>query len=225
MSCELVEALAVDLVRGTLEPGPRETVLDHADRCPHCSARLEAERALSYRLAALAAATEAEVAPATVEAALRRALGRRSAAAITAAGAEVALETETRGWGRQARSAGMAWWSAAAAAVVSLAVFLSVRHPLVPSARIAASPSPVRYDEPSSFVLLGYGDSLAELDSMHVVRVQLAASTLTDLGWAPQTGLDSGAVTADVVVGPDGIARAIRVVEGPEREEEGGEGS
>jgi hypothetical protein len=226
MSCELVEALAADLARGTLDPGPRATVLDHASRCPHCSARLASERALSSGLAALAAATEAESAPTRLESALQSAFERRSASAVSTGEPAANTRHDTRGRGTGARSASVAFWLAAAAAVVvALGVFVSVRRPIAPYARSVASPSPASPDEPARFVLLGYGESLDELDSMHVVRVQLAASTLTDLGWVPQVGLDSGAVTADVVVGPDGIARAIRVVEGPEREDEGGEGS
>jgi hypothetical protein len=221
MSCDLVDALAADMVRGTLEAGPRETVLDHASRCPRCSALLEAERSLSAALAGLAAATEDEAAPARLEERLLKTLaGRNAAHGETSTEPRTGLDAKSR------RAATLGVWIAAAAAVVGVAVLISLKHVPIRPRPVTAAASPAA-DDHASFVSLGYGESLAELESAHVVRVELPGSALAGLGWTPHAGLDASTVTADLVVGPDGIARAIRVLEDVEadREDEGGEGS
>ena len=62
---------------------------------------------------------------------------------------------------------------------------------------------------PPGFRSLMYCDELSCGDAMEVIRVQLPPSAIT---FAPAAGA-GGPVFADVLVGPDGIARGIRVVE------------
>lgn len=62
---------------------------------------------------------------------------------------------------------------------------------------------------PPGFRSLMYCDELSCGDAMEVIRVQLPSSAMR---FAPAAGA-GGPVFADVLVGPDGIARGIRVVE------------
>jgi hypothetical protein len=63
---------------------------------------------------------------------------------------------------------------------------------------------------PSGFQSLMYCDRLSCAGTMDVIRMQLPASAE---GSTPRSGAGNGAVLADVLVGADGIARAIRIVE------------
>jgi hypothetical protein len=55
-----------------------------------------------------------------------------------------------------------------------------------------------------------YCDQISCSDSMDVIRVQLPSPVM---GITPASARMGGVVSADVLVGPDGIARGIRVVE------------
>lgn len=63
---------------------------------------------------------------------------------------------------------------------------------------------------PASFRGLMYCDALSCGGTMEVIRVQLPASAVA---LAPRSVSSGDAVFADVLVGPDGIARGIRIVE------------
>jgi hypothetical protein len=70
----------------------------------------------------------------------------------------------------------------------------------------------VTIEDASEFVALDYGDTLADVESVHVVRVQLSPTALTALGW-PMSEEADRPVNADLLVGHDGVARAIRFVQ------------
>jgi hypothetical protein len=63
--------------------------------------------------------------------------------------------------------------------------------------------------EADEFVPLQAGDALGDVESVQLVRVQLSPSTLAALGWT----VGDEAADADLVVGQDGVARAIRFVQ------------
>ena len=63
---------------------------------------------------------------------------------------------------------------------------------------------------PSGFRSLMYCDELSCSGPMEVIRMQLPASTAV---FAPGPNSVNGTVLADVVIGPDGIARGIRIVQ------------
>jgi hypothetical protein len=71
----------------------------------------------------------------------------------------------------------------------------------------------VTIEDAAEFVALDYGDTLADVESVHVVRVQLPPTALTALGWPMSEEADSRLVKADLLVGHDGVARAIRFVQ------------
>jgi len=63
---------------------------------------------------------------------------------------------------------------------------------------------------PAGFRSLMYCDQLSCAEAMEVIRVQLPTSIA---GLIPGSSATGDAVFADVLVGPDGIARGIRIVE------------
>jgi hypothetical protein len=205
MSCAAFDVLAVRLARGEKLPrGLREEALAHARACARCAARQEDERAVTEALAALAARTAGAEAPARVELALRRAL----------------RETE-KGEHRRRRHAGLVRSAklallATAAVVAVLAIVPRARPPAGNGAATRSSSPPpaaaVAAGVGSEFVSLGYGEDLQELDAFQVVRVELPRTALAAFGW-PAGDAQAGAVTAEVILGHDGVARAIRLVE------------
>jgi hypothetical protein len=65
-------------------------------------------------------------------------------------------------------------------------------------------------EEVSEFFPLMEGIDLDSLEAVQAVRVELPASALSELGL--QTSQETGLVRADVLLGVDGLARAIRFV-------------
>lgn len=80
----------------------------------------------------------------------------------------------------------------------------ALRPPSAPPVNMPEDPLP------AGFRSLMYCDELSCGGGLEVIRVQLSSS-LTALPSAPNS--TNGAVFADVLVGPDGIARGIRIVE------------
>jgi hypothetical protein len=68
---------------------------------------------------------------------------------------------------------------------------------------------PVESAESGAFVALAGAPALTEADSLHLVRVSLPATALAAWGAPPAA---TQAIEADVLVGHDGLARAIRFV-------------
>jgi hypothetical protein len=205
MSCAAFDVLAGRLARNEDLPGAmREEALAHARGCATCAARLEDESAVTAALSALAARTARAEAPAAVEWAVRR--GFR----------------ETLATGQRLRRRAGPLHSAkvallAAAAVVAVLAVVPRGAPRAASVLPAGTTgAPIDRGTAAGFgtefVSLGYGEDLRELDSFQIVQVQVARTALTALGW-PAGETEAGAVTAEVIVGHDGVARAIRLVE------------
>ena len=207
MICEAFDVIAPDLAReGELEPALREQGLSHARECLRCAARLEDERAVTAALGSLAARTASEEAPARVEWALRRAL----------------LESRTEVGGGSGRRTGL-FHAVQLALLASAAVLAAVV--VVPRGTVLRTPSPrsespaaapattaAAKGEDSGFVSLGYGEDLRELDSLQVVQVEMPRTALAAFGW-PAGDAQAGSVTAELIVGHDGVARAIRLLD------------
>lgn len=215
MSCEDFEDDVVDLARGEeLGDAQRTEALAHAEECLRCAARLDDERAVTTGLRAFATRTAGAEAPPRVEAALLRALRDPerfeeggAAPTMTATSASRAMELLLL---------------AAAAAILAAIVVVPPRMGSVPepAASTAVPPTTVAGGEASAaggengeFVALSYGEDLRELDSMQVVSVELPRTALAALGWAGTESAQSGSVKAEVIVGHDGVARAIRFID------------
>lgn len=79
------------------------------------------------------------------------------------------------------------------------------------SAPVAVRLSASRFLPQEAFRSLMYCDELSCSDAMEMIRVELPASYVTRPMLASMPA--NGVVTADVLVGPDGIARGIRIEE------------
>ena len=214
MNCEDFEDRVVDLARGVeLGEAERAEALAHAEECLRCAARLDDERAVTNGLRAFAARTAGAEAPPRVEGALLRALrGQESGeggAAMAPTSASRAVELLLL---------------AAAAAILAAIVVVPPRVASFPelTAPVAGSPTTgaggeaaavAAADENAEFVALSYGEDLHELDSMQVVSVELPRTALTALGWPAADSAQTESVKAEVIVGYDGVARAIRFVD------------
>jgi len=211
MSCEDFEDDVVDLARGgELGEAGRAEALAHAEACLRCAARLEDERAVTSALRALGARTAGAEAPARVEAALLRAL--RDPGPIDAGGVVTA---------RPSRAIELLLLAAAAAILAAIVVVPPradrLRDTLPPALPAGSPATPVVAEEAAGenaeFVALSYGEDLRELDSLQVVSVELPRTALAALGWPAVESAQTGSVTAEVIVGHDGVARAIRFVD------------
>jgi hypothetical protein len=141
---------------------------------------------LDEALRELAEADASAEAPARVERSLRAAFLAHAAA-------------ERTGSGRRWRRA-LPWWVAAAAAGLALWSALPSREPPAPA-----------IDE-ATFRPLILGETWAGLDAMQIVRVRLTGAAAAEFG-GPAVGEGSDGVDAEVILGQDGVARAIRIVE------------
>ena len=67
-------------------------------------------------------------------------------------------------------------------------------------------------EEVTDFFPLLEGDDLSSLESGQIVRIEVQGSSLLAVGLPVDVAMASESVKADVVLGPDGLARAIRFV-------------
>jgi hypothetical protein len=230
MDCKHFDSMLEDLERDTsLSAGARDQALQHAEDCAYCRARLAAARLLSLKLGALAKNDENLQAPTRVEASLLEAFRERTH--------RRSRVWWSLGWAGAAAALAIAAWllsehpwrsSESTAGLKIQAVAPDVRpHSISPAATVKGSneaaethargerPRPVRHrspvDEAGEFIALS-SPSYPVGDGM-VVRVELPRSAPALVGLPISDGNVSGTVTADVVLGQDGMARAIRFVQ------------
>lgn len=209
MNCGDFEEVVTDLARGEItEAG----ALAHSASCAACAAKLAAEQALQADLLALAATGAAAEASPRVEQALLAALRR-----------------PRRDWTWIAVAAGILVVAAAATTTAVLrrdpapkpvpavtaepapVVVAEAPQPL-PQAPRRAVPQAVR-EIRTAFLPLLDGDDLDVLDGSHLVRVRLPRSAMALVGLPISETRAAEPVHADVLLGADGLARAIRFVE------------
>jgi anti-sigma factor RsiW len=194
MTCRQLKFDVIDFARGAaLDPAREAAVERHLRACPPCGALVDRQRAMSAALRRLA--SEQKV-PALNPGQLNRllaAVGRpreRSRRATIAVGLSLA---------------------ASVLIVASLSVGLQ-REASVPgsSQSVAATLAPPVSAE-TAFVVLPGADALPRLESGRVIRIEIPESELTVVGLWPSG--HAGWVQADVLVGQDGLARAVRLVQ------------
>jgi hypothetical protein len=84
----------------------------------------------------------------------------------------------------------------------------------VHSNRVAAREQPATSEATTRFYPLPYGSGLGLDEGWTLVRVQVRRSSLAVLGVPVNAGWAAGeTLTADLVVGQDGLARGIRFVQ------------
>jgi len=207
--CAEVAPSLVDLARGRLlEAGDDLAAREHLAACPACRARYEAERELSQALRWAAEADADERAPVWVEAALREAFARQQSETQ-----RVMVEKRAR-----LRPRDLALMTAAAAGLI-----LALAAVLGPSTRptpgrtrtVTRRPTPlVRVAERGDTLQLAplYASPLTDVESGQVIRVGLPRSALRSMGWPLPEVPGAELVPAEVLVGEDGLARAVRLV-------------
>jgi hypothetical protein len=243
MDCESFKAVVHEIDKpGCLEASALDAAWGHAQACARCARRLARARELAAALCALARADEPRQAPLQVEAQLlrlfrthrkaARKMTRRNLAWWMAAAAIVALMI----------GGGLAWRRAskhtrgrapAVAAIRSAPVApkLPSENPVGPAPRegryrrlrhspqvakmYAPPPEPEQVAELAGFLPLPFADDDSPLGTAEVVRIRVSESALGLLGLPVSEEASRQPVTADVVIGDDGVARAIRFISGP----------
>jgi anti-sigma factor RsiW len=180
----------------------------HLQQCAACAARYAGEQHVAAGLKALAAQWRRTEAPARVEGRLVAAF-RREMGAAPARRPLVWFPALT--------------WAAAVAATVILALFLmqgrqpqETRRPARNTIELAAADAPYMIDVPADlektgFIPLPNALQIDPADEVDVVRMEVPRSTLIALGLAVEE--DEESVQADVLLGGDGVARAVRFLE------------
>jgi len=224
MTCAEFDTVVHDVARPDAFDKPAAVIAKfHAQTCERCAARLAQAQLLAGALEAVAQDSADLGAPAHFEPALVSAFRehRRS------------LERKQH---RQRRTR-LRWleWSALAAAAVLLAIgawnfsrprvigtdtnpSVVVKSPVNSSAsgavqQIGSVETAAAEDSNSDFVPVPYGESLSSDDSGLVVRVSMTRSALGSLGY-PVDEIHAGdVVQADLLVGEDGLPRAVRLVQ------------
>jgi len=193
MKCRQLKFDVIDVARGVALDPAREADLEHHLRsCEWCAALLERERATSV--------------------ALRRLAGEQRVPALNPVRLNSLLASfdRTRARSRGASIAVGLSLAASILIVVSLSVGVKREAPGRSSKAVAATLAPPMGAD-SAFVVLPGATALPRLESGRVIRIEIPESELSSVGlWPPA---HAGAVQADVLVGQDGLARAVRIVQ------------
>lgn len=107
---------------------------------------------------------------------------------------------------RARRKRPLSLYAAALAASLALATawFLSNPH---------SHPAPRTLPDPSGFIALPYAQSDVPLEQAVIVRVTLASSDWRALGLPAAPLKTTTPISADLLIGQDGVARAVRLVQ------------
>jgi hypothetical protein len=193
---------------GTAQPGERER---HLAACAACAVQMERRRSLAGAMRALAADSRGLGAPAHLE-------GRLLA------------EFRSRNGRSNARRAPV-WsmvgsWAAASAAMIVLAVLLIGGHqpqtgrrhgwnPLDPALQEAAviEELPLGADHGAGFISLPNAATLAPYEEVNLVRVEVPRSAMMAVGLVVSEERALERVQADVMLGADGLPRAVRFLD------------
>jgi len=190
MSCSEIRSIVVELSHDEpLEVGRLERAQAHLSGCEQCRRLVASHRALGATLADASCADAWVSPPAEIE------------QQLSAAFREQARLHARTSWS----------WAASLAGVAALAVFLigsgvSERQ-LGPSAESQQAVARV-----TEFYPLAASGPYDVLDRGRLVRVRLPASAAFDLGIPTRAEVGAAVLEADVFLGDDGVARAIRFV-------------
>ena len=193
--CQSHQDALLDIARGLpVDADARAALALHLPECDECRARMTQARTLTAGLRAVAHSLEGARPSSGLEGQLRQAFATLHPAAQS-------VERRAFGW--------RTWMSAAAAVVLvvaGLALAWQQMHKGPPIAEPAADAAAV-----SEFVPWPGAASLPAFESGQLVRTELPASVLPVLGLVPAGTVTDGRVLADVLIGQDGLARAVRL--------------
>lgn len=223
MNCEefgiIVHELAREDAREVLGDAAAVMARFHAETCEACAARLAEARCLALALGDAAEDSRGLQAPAALEESL--ALSFREHRRV--------LE-QSRSRARRLRLRWAEWMAvaAAAAALVIAGAWNFSRGHGDTAPKVTVHPAAVAVNdggterpmaavetaavEDSDFVPVPYGEALSADDPGLVVRVSLSRSALGSLGYPVDEMNGGDVVEADLLVGEDGLPRAVRLV-------------
>jgi hypothetical protein len=186
MNCHEYDDAILDLGRGAVVDAEVEDALRaHARSCPACATRLQQQVGLTAALRALAEADSGAHAPSSMES---RLLDRLAASSAPAG------PTDWRHW-------------MAIAAVLVAAVGAAVGW----LARERTTAIPPASEVAADFVPWPGAAALPAFESGQLVRTELPASVLPLLGITGAHVSREGRVAADLLIGQDGMVRAVRL--------------
>jgi hypothetical protein len=240
MSCQTLKEAIVEKARGgDLRPGTAAAVDSHVEHCASCSALLAREVQLSDGLRALAASGASQMPSEALEqrmmASFAEHLSKRSIAGHGAryrwmpAAAALILTTGAIAWWRPSNPAlddarrdkpsttAVSNRSPAAAGTPAPEANPAARiadgtrnaGPAATAGRRPERPKPIR---PEGFVALPAAAGLPDFESGEIVRVEIPLTSLPAYGIEILPDARSSPVEADLLLGQDGQARAIRLV-------------
>jgi hypothetical protein len=193
-----------------LQGGPGGEEPPHVRECQACAALLDEQRRLEAGLRSVAAGCARVEAPARVEARLLAAF--RSEAGLAA-------PRSRRRWSPLAAWAG----TAAVVAAAALLLFVHERQPVpqpLTATELAALDWADGWQEEGDaetasgeFIPLPNAARLAPSEDVNLVRVEVPRSTMIALGYPVAADQEEELVQADVVLGSDGLARAVRFLD------------
>ena len=233
MNCREFQDIVQELARARgIDALSVKTGLAHAFTCGPCAERLEEERSLAEALERLAHSANAQGAPRRVEAILltafreqhRTAQGVRLwkvAWAVGAAAAAVAISfTLWHGWPSPKKvgsnTAPVTISEPPKPSATSVVATTNDKPPSVAVSKRAHKKTAARKpgDEfAAGFVPVPYADTYGPLEAGEIVRVKLGRAALESLGFTVAGAESDPQVLADVLVGQDGLPRAIRFVD------------
>jgi hypothetical protein len=209
MTCTERIAELVECARHEMEP--RRGLRAHLSDCVRCAERWDAERQLTDRFRSIRMAAESRPVPDEQRQLLL---------------ARFALAHPAR---QPRRAAGGSWmWALGAAAALLLAIYAGhlagTRHrpahsPVVRTHQVRSNET-VLYEASTDasalssddFIAVPYAPPLAQGEIVRVVHTDLYPEALASLGIGVDP-LSAGDTPADLVVGEDGIPRAVRITE------------
>jgi predicted anti-sigma-YlaC factor YlaD len=199
MNCGIHEDAIVDRARSTAaDAQPDAALAAHLAECIACRTRLAGERQLTEGLRALSEAARDARAPQDMEARLLEVFG---ALHPRRGGREAGVRA--REW--------PSWLATAAAATVIVAGLMLSRQDFERRHGTGTNTGQTQTAAASSdFVPWPGAAALPAFESGQLVRTELPASVLPLLGIAPEAR-SGDKVMADVLIGQDGLARAVRL--------------
>ena len=228
ISCKEFEDVVHGLVRmELLDVNVRESALEHAAHCEHCSQRMAEATALAEDSEMMAERTLEEQTPPHVEAALlaafrghhRRASWRRTLEWAGVGAAAVVLLGflwMAAGGSKSPSSPAQKKDGASQSGVPLDAKEQGVSKPDVE----VRNATPIRVQTPvnetysaSDFVPVPFTGAITADDPGMVVRVQLTRASLAQLGYPVAETPDEDLISADVLVGEDGWPRGVKLIQ------------
>ena len=215
MKCEEFESIGLErsgVRMSELDAALRQSAAEHAARCPSCAALQESWQEARVALQALREATRDAETPQRVEMRLLHEFGMRHRT-------------------RKARSAAIfSAWALATAAVLFAGVSWrnwkltqtqgnvsagnvvkpNVPAPSVTPADTSEEPTLIAGNEAGDFTLLP-GSLPQEVDDSAIVRVGMQRGALSALGLPVNEERVSDWIQVDLLVGPDGLPKAVRL--------------